>query len=355
MSRFLLSKLVVIGIFFSAVSLFAQEDFSVPGLDAPKKAAPTAPAAGTTPGTVEVEDSSLWGMVKKGGWAMWPLGLLSVAAIALSIYFLMDFKAANFAPRELVSRLEGKLAEGDLAGAGDLARNSPACLGAVMFNGTEYVRDRGWEVLNGEVIYDVLADASLDANRGRAAALNYLSLIAQSAPMLGLLGTVSGMIGAFGTMARLGMGNPSLLSGNISEALITTAAGLVIAIPVTFGYFFFRDRLTKMISATEKEAGRLINLLRKAVYPPEVAEEQAHGGYQAPEPVYAPYPQAPYPPQQGYPPQQQGYPPQAMPMPYAEQGYPPQHPGYPQGPYSQQAPYPPQQQAPGGYPPPQQQ
>ena len=130
MSRFLLSKLVVIGIFFSAVSLFAQEDFSVPGLDAPKKAAPTAPAAGTTPGTVEVEDSSLWGMVKKGGWAMWPLGLLSVAAIALSIYFLMDFKAANFAPRELVSRLEGKLAEGDLAGAGDLARNSPACLAA---------------------------------------------------------------------------------------------------------------------------------------------------------------------------------------------------------------------------------
>lgn len=336
MSRFLLSTLVSFGIFFSAASLIAQEDFSVPGLDPAKKAAPAAPAAGTTPGTVEVEDSSLWGMVKKGGWAMWPLGLLSVAAIALSIYFLMDFKTANFAPRELVSRLEGKLAEGDIAGAGDLAQNSPACLGAVVFHGTEYVRDRGWEVLNGEVIYDVLADASLEANRGRAAALNYLSLIAQSAPMLGLLGTVSGMIGAFGTMARLGMGNPSQLSGNISEALITTATGLVIAIPVTFGYFFFRDRLTKMIAATEKESGRLINVLRKAVYPPEVAEEQAHGGYQAPEMAYAPYGQAPYPPQQ---------------MPYAEQGYPAPQQGYPpQQPYPQQPPYPPQQPPPSGYP-----
>lgn len=258
----------------------AQDEFSVPGLDSPKAAAPAA-SSSAAEGTVVQDDTSLYGLVKKGGWAMVPLGLLSVGAIALSVFFVMDFKPKNFAPKELSAQLEAKMAAADIAAASDLARGSPTCLGTVVFSGSEYVRDRGWEVLNGEVIFDVLADACLDANRGRASALNYLSLIAQAAPMLGLLGTVSGMIGAFGTMGREGMGDPSKLSGNISEALITTAAGLVIAIPVTFAYFYFRDRLGKMITSTEKEAGRQINVLRKAVYPPEVAEEQAHGGYHA--------------------------------------------------------------------------
>lgn len=258
----------------------AQQDFSVPGLDEPKPAAAAA-SPSAEEGTAAAGDTSLFGMVKKGGWAMVPLGMLSVAAIALSVFFVMDFKVKNFAPKELSAQIEAKMAVADIASAAEIAQASPTCLGTVVFGGSEYVRDRGWEVLNGEVIFDVLADASLDANRGRASALNYLSLIAQAAPMLGLLGTVSGMIGAFGTMGREGMGDPSKLSGNISEALITTATGLVIAIPVTFAYFYFRDRLGKMITSSEKEAGRLINILRKAVYPPEVAEEQAHGGYHA--------------------------------------------------------------------------
>ncbi len=279
----LLRLLVISFVFLGYQSVcFAQDEFSVPGLDEPKPAA----ASGVPEGTVVKDDTSLYGLIKKGGWAMIPLGLLSMGSIALGVFFMMDFKPKNFAPKELSAQLEAKMEAADIAAAAEIARSSPTCLGTVVFSGSEYVRDRGWEVLNGEVIFDVLADASLDANRGRASALNYLSLIAASAPMVGLLGTVSGMIGAFGTMAREGMGDPSKLSGNISEALITTATGLVIAIPVTFAYFFFRDRLSKMITASEKEAGRLINILRKAVYPPEVAEAQAHGGYHA-EPHHA--------------------------------------------------------------------
>ncbi len=285
LSHCLLRLLVISSLFLTSQGVCsAQDDFSVPGLDEPKPAA--AAGSGAPEGTVVQDDTSLYGLVKKGGWAMIPLGLLSMGSIALGVFFLMDFKPKNFAPKELSAQLEAKMEAADIAAASDIARSSPTCLGTVVFSGSEYVRDRGWEVLNGEVIFDVLADASLDANRGRASALNYLSLIAASAPMVGLLGTVSGMIGAFGTMAREGMGDPSKLSGNISEALITTATGLVIAIPVTFAYFFFRDRLGKMITASEKEAGRLINILRKAVYPPEVAEAQAHGGYHA-EPHHA--------------------------------------------------------------------
>ena len=84
--------------------------------------------------------------------------------------------------------------------------------------------------------------------------------------MMGLLGTVSGMIKAFGTLGNKGMGDPSLLAANISEALVTTAAGLVIALPAIFLYFFFRDRLEELITRCEEFGVEMLNELRRAAY-----------------------------------------------------------------------------------------
>jgi biopolymer transport protein ExbB len=334
----LASILAILGFLLgSATPVHAQDDFSIPGLEEPAPAA----AEPASEGSVSRGPTSLWGMLLKGGWAMIPLGILSVGMIGLSVYFLMDFKEKNFYPKELIGELSSKLEHADLEGASQTASNSATCLGQVMAGAIGYMSDRGYEVLEGEMIYDQMADASIEFNRGRASAINYLSLVAQAAPMVGLLGTVSGMIGAFGTLGAEGMGDPGKLAANISEALITTASGLVIALPATFIYFVFRDRLSKLISHSEKHAAKLLTVLRHALavqghYAHHEQHDHGHGhhehgyhdqghahdhghhehGHAHPDPHGAP----PHQPQHGhgYPPPQQGYPPQ-------QGGYPPQH------------------------------
>jgi biopolymer transport protein ExbB len=97
--------------------------------------------------------------------------------------------------------------------------------------------------------------------------VNYFSIIAQAAPMLGLLGTVSGMIKAFGTMGREGMGDPTKLATHISEALITTATGLTIAIPALFCFFVFRNRLAQLVGKCHDIFDELFQELLAAVTP----------------------------------------------------------------------------------------
>jgi biopolymer transport protein ExbB len=95
--------------------------------------------------------------------------------------------------------------------------------------------------------------------------INYLSMIGSVAPMLGLLGTVSGMIKAFQTISAGGMGKPELLAGNIGEALITTAAGLIIAIPAMTAYFVFKNNFIKDMSTMGRMVGHFMNVYRNSV------------------------------------------------------------------------------------------
>jgi biopolymer transport protein ExbB len=88
--------------------------------------------------------------------------------------------------------------------------------------------------------------------------VTYLNVVASVAPMIGLLGTVSGMISAFQTIGRGGMGRPELLAGDIGEALITTATGLVIGIPAMIAYFILRNRLNSAMIATAQAGTDLI-------------------------------------------------------------------------------------------------
>jgi biopolymer transport protein ExbB len=191
---------------------------------------------------------------------------MSVAIIALAVYLFMDMSVKNFYPPELVSRLETDMENADVEAAMQVAEASPTCLGQVVHGATEYIYERGYDTLDGETIYDLMADASQEFNRGRAQTINYLSVISQAAPMLGLLGTVSGMIKAFQSLGTSGMGNPKVLAANISEALWTTASGLVIALPAVFLYYFFRDKLTARVADVDKIASRMLNSLRRTVY-----------------------------------------------------------------------------------------
>src|SRR5690606_24811121 len=89
--------------------------------------------------------------------------------------------------------------------------------------------------------------------------ITYISLCAQVAPMLGLLGTIIGMVGAFGTLAVTGSADPSLLAEDISVALLTTLWGLITAVPCLVAYFFFKGRLNSLIADCHHASEEMVN------------------------------------------------------------------------------------------------
>jgi biopolymer transport protein ExbB len=104
-----------------------------------------------------------------------------------------------------------------------------------------------------------------------------LSLFASISPMIGLLGTVSGMIGAFGKIGLGGMGRPEQLAENIKEALFTTAAGLMIAIPAIFAFFLFRNNLSRIIREAEALYSEIMDALTGSGNLFAEADQQAPG------------------------------------------------------------------------------
>ncbi len=247
--------------------LLAQDDFdlTLPGEEAASST--PAPASTDSAGSKAAAsgDVNLLDMIKAGGWSMWVLGTFSFAVIGLLIYCIIDLQKKNFHPDELSASMGVDMDAANFEAAAQKAQVSDNCLGRVMQSAIHYIADRGYDVLDSEKLEETMAAASRKFNRGRVRTINYFSIIAQAAPMMGLLGTVSGMIGAFAKLSQGGTGDPSVFAGNISEALITTATGLVVALPAIFCYFIFRDRLQQLVAETDEEAEELVSRLRRAV------------------------------------------------------------------------------------------
>lgn len=199
-------------------------------------------------------EKSLLDMIKAGGWAMWPLGLLSVATVGLAIYNGIALRNKNFIDEEVINTIEENINSGDFDAARENCVNNPGPL----TNTVGHVIDetlRG-EQVNADSVEKAFEAASTKELTGPFVIVNYLSIIAAIAPMLGLLGTVSGMVKAFNSIAAQGMGKPELLADNISEALITTATGMTIGIPAMFFFFFFKNRYGKIVSEITLILGR---------------------------------------------------------------------------------------------------
>lgn len=239
------------------------DDLNIPGLTDGLLVAVPAPADDTMAAEV---DTSLLGLIAAGGWSMWVLGAFSLALVGLTVYCAMDLRVVNFSPGVLRDSLHAHLQIGNLESAFELARTDETTLGRMVAKVGDQIEETGYSTEDNDMLRDLMAEAGVKANRMRARVINYFSVLAQAAPMMGLLGTVSGMIKAFGTLQRKGMGNPSELAGNISEALVTTAAGLIIALPAIFLYFFFRDRLEELVSNCEEFGLELLGALRRVVY-----------------------------------------------------------------------------------------
>ena len=197
----------------------------------------------------------MWEIVRSGGPLMWPIILCSIAAAAIILERLWTLQDRRVLPRELTQKvwqlIESNQVNDKVIQA--LEQNSP--LGRVLAAGLAN-RHRSREIM-----MERLEDTGRHVIHELERFLNTLGTIAAITPLLGLLGTVTGIIKAFNAIQAGGMGDPRALSGGIAEALITTAAGLLVAIPALFAYRSLRSKVDGIVIAMEKDAIRLADAL----------------------------------------------------------------------------------------------
>jgi len=207
-------------------------------------------------------DISLFGMIQQGGWAMIPLAGCSLAMFFLIIYSFLETRRSRFIPDPILSQTRQALAAHEVESASQSLGASNTVLGRSLAPALLKLRsDR--PNLNREQVENLFIE-TLEAEENNVSQwINYLNVVAAVAPMIGLLGTVSGMISAFQTIGQGGMGRPELLAGDIGEALITTATGLVIGIPAMIFYFIIRNRLGHQMIQTTQIASDLIDAVEE--------------------------------------------------------------------------------------------
>lgn len=192
---------------------------------------------------------------KSGGWLMIPLFACSIIAIGIIAERFWSLQTKRIAPPELMTQiwqwLRFKQVDDNRIKA--LQANSP--LGRILAAGL-ISRNNSREITK-ESIEDIGRHVTLSLERN----LNTLGTIAAISPLLGLLGTVFGMIKVFAVITTEGVGNPETLAGGISVALITTATGLIVAIPSLIFYRYFRGRINSLVVDMEQEAMKLIEIL----------------------------------------------------------------------------------------------
>jgi biopolymer transport protein ExbB len=195
-------------------------------------------------------------IIKAGGIVMWPILACSVLATAIILERLWTLRRSRVAPPGLVLQVwqwarEGKLDNRRIQGLRD---GSP--LGRLLATG----------IVNRQHDRSIMQESIEDMGRlvvhQLERFLTTLGTIASITPLLGLLGTVFGMIRVFNVMTLKGVGDPSALAGGIGEALITTAAGLLVAIPSVVFYRYLRGRVDELVLIMEHEAMKLVEVLQ---------------------------------------------------------------------------------------------
>jgi biopolymer transport protein ExbB len=233
---------------------------AIPIINTLAQDAPAADAAATDAPPAPAETSQTFlELIMAGGPFMVPLGILSIAVVSLAIRNFMIFNRNKLLRPDLLPQIEQMLAIGDIHGCQDLCRANPCILTAVVDGGIERVVT---EEIDIESVKEGVEQAGRTQMTKFIKAINYLSNIGAVAPMLGLLGTVSGMIKAFQALSMGGSGESEAMAANISEALMTTATGLVIAIPASLFYFYFKNNFAETLSILGQYMGKLLNALR---------------------------------------------------------------------------------------------
>lgn len=211
--------------------------------------------------TLEV-GSGFLGVVAKGGFLgiiLWlALAALSVAGVHLIVDSFIKIREKRIMPGDLVNRVRESIHNGNLSDVTGHCDGESGSLSKILSAGFTNIEE-GSEAAQDAVI----AAADLESEK-LLQRVNYLNVVGNLAPMLGLLGTVQGMIMAFATLGtEAGAAKNAMLAVNISQALYTTAAGLVIAVPALGFFSFFRNRAAKLILSMEALSMELVKKIRE--------------------------------------------------------------------------------------------
>jgi len=193
--------------------------------------------------------------LKAGGFVMWPLALCSLVSVAIIIERSINLRRSKILIPAIVERVTGLVEGGRADRAVQVCRENPGIYTHVVMAGLEQA-PKG-EAAAKEAVEDAGRYESTRLSRN----LGALGTVVGISPLLGLLGTVTGMIAVFRTIADVGAGHANQLSGGISQALVTTAVGLTIAIPSLVAYNYFLGKVESIIADLESETLRVLRVM----------------------------------------------------------------------------------------------
>lgn len=195
-------------------------------------------------------------IIKAGGWIMLPIIGCSIASLAIVAERLWSLQTERVMPKDLVSRIWQLRQQGKLTQTYIVSLRDGSPLGRILASGLmnmEYERT---------VMKDSIEETGRHVVHELERFLTTLGTIASISPLLGLLGTVIGIMQIFGAITDAGVGDPQQMAGGISVALITTVAGLIVAIPSLFFYRYLRGRIDDLVIKMEAEALKLVEITR---------------------------------------------------------------------------------------------
>lgn len=231
-----------------------------------------APAVSAEGGHGAVHNKTLWDQIKQGGWVMIPIGMCSVLTLYLIGDGVIRTGRKRLMPKEQVDGVKDAFRQGDYVAAYNVCKATPSPFGNVCRTAVSLLGEGKAAVEEG-----IVSELSKE-NSSMQTYISYLSVIGVCAPMIGLVGTVTGMMGAFATLGSSGIGDPSQLSAHIGEVLVATASGLFVAIPAFGAYYYLRNRAAKALHDLQD---MMATLFRKMPY------EQLAGAHIGDEELFA--------------------------------------------------------------------
>lgn len=221
---------------------------------------PTTPPEGTPPadtttdtakkGTAEV---TMLQFLMQGGYAMIPLGLASVCVVWFTAEGFVQLRANRLAPPALIARLREAFSSGNYQEAWNICKSNRCFVSSVLAAGLERI-GKGKDAVEFAVEETAIREATILRTN-----MMFLSVIGVVSPMIGLSGTVFGMIKAFHTLGENGISDPARLAGNIGEVLVATASGLIVAIPAFIFFYILRALSQGAVLKAESAVYRLLD------------------------------------------------------------------------------------------------